>query len=256
MNHIGELRFFLSGGGSNTNPNASLGGSISPTEVRNQNTTWIVVGISGINIMDGLSNTEGEGVLTYTASTKKVKWAAAGDTEGAEVYIGSGGRFLVASGTTGSLLLSVTAGSLPTVDSAPHILIENTRNGIFDYISTAEASAGDVEYRCLYLKNVATIGTAANARVWISTDAVGADSIQVAKGSAAIGAAEQTVANEGTAPTSVTFSTPTTYETSILLGDIPYGSYQSIWIKRTVPAGTAFSTPNDYFTLGYACDIV
>ena len=43
-------------------------------------------------------------------------------------------------------------------------------SGIFDDVSSAEASAGDIEYRCLYVKNAHATLTLYSATVWISTN--------------------------------------------------------------------------------------
>ena len=66
-------------------------------------------------------------------------------------------------------------------------------------------------------------------------------------GTSVQGGTEQTVANEGAAPTGVTFSEPADFATGIALGDIPAGGHRAVWIRRTITAGTAAA--NDGFTL-------
>ncbi len=63
---------------------------------------------------------------------------------------------------------------------------------------------------------------------------------------------EQTVANESTAPTSVTFSQPSNLAGGIALGDIPAGQHRAVWARRTVNAAAAVAS--DSFALRVQCD--
>lgn len=124
-------------------------------------------------------------------------------------------------------------------------------DGLFDVVSAAQAAAGLVEYRCIYLHNASTTDAMTSARVWMSANTpLALTTIDIGVGSAAINATEQTTANEAAAPTSVTFSAPTTAATGLALGDIPAsGQHRSVWLRRTVTAGS-LSSANDTFTLG------
>lgn len=79
--------------------------------------------------------------------------------------------------------------------------------GFFDDVSSAESAAGDTEYRCFYVHNSNASLTLQNAVVWIVSNTTG-NRLAIGVGSSAINGTEQTVANEDTAPTSVTFSQP------------------------------------------------
>lgn len=120
---------------------------------------------------------------------------------------------------------------------------DNVDNNLFDDVSGAEHTAGDVEYRCIYIHNGHGSLTLLNAVAWIDTDTIGADSdISIAVGTAAINAQEQgPVANEGTAPSGVSWSdAAVSRATGLALGDIPFGQHKAVWIRRTISAG---STP-------------
>lgn len=119
---------------------------------------------------------------------------------------------------------------------------DNVDNNLFDDVSGAEHTAGDVEYRCIYVKNSHGSLTLTDAVVWIQSDTSGADSdISIAVGTAAVNGTEQTVANESTAPTGVTWSdAATSRATGLALGDLPAGQHKAVWIRRTISAG---STP-------------
>lgn len=127
-------------------------------------------------------------------------------------------------------------------------------DGLFDLISGAEAAAGDVEYRCVYLHNANGADTMFGATVWINanTPLAGSD-LAIGLGTSAINGTEQTVANESTAPTSVSFSAPASFGSGLTIGDIPAGQHKAIWLRRTITAGSG-SSANDTWSLGYQCD--
>ena len=119
---------------------------------------------------------------------------------------------------------------------------------IFDDVSSAEATAGDIEYRCVYVHNNHGSLTLQGAKVWIQTQTPSADTdVAIGLGSSAVNGTEQTVANEGTAPTGVTFSAPSSFAGGLTIGDIPAGEHKAVWVRRTVNAGAAAAS--DSFTL-------
>ncbi len=127
-------------------------------------------------------------------------------------------------------------------------------NAFFDRVNSAEAAAGDVEYRCIYLRNSHATLTLYAATVWLSANTPSADtSISIGLGTAAIGAQEQTVANESTSPAGVSFSAPVSYGSGLVIGDIPPSSYKAVWVRRTVGAAAA-AYSNDTFTLAIQGD--
>lgn len=119
---------------------------------------------------------------------------------------------------------------------------------IFDDVSSAEATAGDIEYRCIYVHNNHGSLTLQGAKVWIQTQTPSADTdVAIGLGSSAVNGTEQTVANESTAPTSVTFSAPSSFAGGLTIGDIPAGQHKAVWVRRTVNAGAAAAS--DSFAL-------
>lgn len=120
---------------------------------------------------------------------------------------------------------------------------------IFDRVSGAESSAGDVEYRCIYVRNVHGSLTLTGAVAWVQADTSSALTvIALGLGSSAMDGVEQTVANEDTAPASVTFLPAVNKAGGIALGNIPPGQTRVIWLRRTVTAG-ATVTASDPFTI-------
>jgi hypothetical protein len=127
-------------------------------------------------------------------------------------------------------------------------------NGLFDAVSAAEAAAGRTEYRCVYLHNANASDVMTAARVWIAANTpLAGTQLAIGVGSSAINGTEQTIANETTAPTSVTFTEPASAAAGLALGDIPAGQHRAIWLRRTVTAGSG-SSANDTWQLGYDCE--
>lgn len=121
-------------------------------------------------------------------------------------------------------------------------VVDNVDNNLFDDVSGDEHTAGRIEYRAVYVHNAHGSLTLTTAKVWIQSDTSGADSdLSIAVGSAAINGTEQTIANETTAPTGVTWSDAAVDRASgLALGDIPAGQHKAVWLRRTISAG---STP-------------
>lgn len=134
-------------------------------------------------------------------------------------------------------------------------VMSNTDAGsnIFDNVGSAEAAAGDIEYRCVYVLNGHGTLTAQTAKVWIQANTPSAETtIDIGLGAAGFNATETEVANENTAPAGVTFSAAANEAGALSLGDMTAGGRYAVWIRRTVTAGAAAA--NDTFTLRVKCD--
>jgi hypothetical protein len=130
----------------------------------------------------------------------------------------------------------------------------STVDQLFDQVSASEATAGDTEYRCIYLHNGNGSSSMLNTVVWISSNTPSASTtLDIGVGTAAVNGTEQTIANESTAPVSVTFSAPSTQGTGLALGDIPPGEHKAIWLRRTVSAA-AGAVASDPVTINFAAD--
>lgn len=113
-------------------------------------------------------------------------------------------------------------------------------HNLFDVVSSAEASAGDVEYRCLYVENTNGTDALLSAVAWLSANTPSGDtSMDIGLGTSAIDANEQTVADESTAPAGVTFSAPATQGAGLAIGDLAAGEHKAIWLRRTVNAAAS-----------------
>jgi hypothetical protein len=127
-------------------------------------------------------------------------------------------------------------------------------SNLFDDVSGAESAAGDTEYRGISVSNEHGSLSYLAPRVWIGTDTPSADTdADVALAAEAVNTTMATIADENTAPTSVTFAnTAVSFATGLTIPDIPNGQFKGVWLKRVVNAGAA--PVADTFTLNVQGD--
>jgi hypothetical protein len=149
------------------------------------------------------------------------------------------------SGTSGT---GTANGSLGGAKASNQMTTDTSQN-IFDNVTGTESQAGDIEYRCFFVHNAHATLTLVNAQIWfVSNTTSGDDTVDMALGNVAVGtSSEQTIANESTAPSSpsLTFSNPTS-GSPLTIGNIPPGEHKGIWLRRTVNAGAAAFTNNQF----------
>ena len=157
-------------------------------------------------------------------------------------------RYSVTSGSAGNSTAGTRAGSLGKYISTTDV--SGSTNVFFDDVSSAEASAGDTEYSCVFVLNDHATDSALNVTVQVVSEVSGGGSTQAAldniaasaKGSSSAQAAQ--VADENTAPSGVgTFGT-----SALSIGTLAAGQCKAVWLKRTVAASTA-AISADGFTL-------
>lgn len=116
-------------------------------------------------------------------------------------------------------------------------LVDATLHNLFDLVSSDEANTGDTEYRCIYVHNAHATLTLQNAEALIQSDTPNAESdIEIALGTSIVNGTEQTVIDESTEPTAVSWETGAT---PLAIGDIPPGEHKAIWIKRVISAAAS-----------------
>lgn len=109
---------------------------------------------------------------------------------------------------------------------------------LFDATSPEEATAGDIEYRAIDVRNT-SVETLFDAVLWVSTETSGTeDTVAVAFDSAGT---QGPVANENTAPDSptLTFTTDLTKAAGISLGDIAASGNARVWFRWTIDASAS-----------------
>lgn len=120
-------------------------------------------------------------------------------------------------------------------------------NNVFDDVSGAEASSGDTEYRAIgFLNSNATLPLT-SCVVWIQVD-TGNGEDDISFGVEAPSASEttgaiQTIANESTAPSAISFSDATTKGTGLSCpltsGEVGAGEWFGIWLRRVISAAAS-----------------
>lgn len=322
MTRADSIRAYNTGAGSDgaaqTNADASLGNYRSATEI----SVLAVVRNSAIaNItLDYVAGANGTGTGTLTASgANDLRWTPPGGTQGAAVTIANGEtKVLEGGGSDGASkyirVSRTSAAALTGTETDDLSDVVNNAVG-FDNVSSAEAAAGDNEYRCIGYKNVGSVavggltfwlGTLGTQRTsdtgqlsgsgsgTISTSGSLADwpdsgccqvrdnagtlkeivyyssrtstTLTVPSAgrglggtSATAGAATdtitpvppirigyetpggggnvQTIANESTAPTGITWNTSITQAAGVSIGTLSAGAWRGLWVHRFVSAG-------------------
>lgn len=122
-------------------------------------------------------------------------------------------------------------------------------SNLFDDIGTAEAAAGESEYRAIFIKNTNVTDTAYVTKFWIAANTIATSTgVQVALADEGVANTIETVANEGTAPDGPTFDDAEDEANALAIGTLAPGESYGIWIKRTVTATTvAFSNDTATF---------
>lgn len=125
---------------------------------------------------------------------------------------------------------------------------------LLDDITTAEASAGDTEYRAFFVKNTNATDTAYGTKVWISSNTDSSStSIQIAIADEGVTNTIETVATESAAPVGPTFDDAEDFANALVIGNLAPGEAQGVWIKRVVTA-TTVAFPNDSATIRVRAD--
>lgn len=142
-------------------------------------------------------------------------------------------------------------GAMSTVSGG--IITTNVLNNDMDDITSAEASSGITIYHNYYYKNEHATLTYISPKFYIDTQTNSGDtSVEMALVAEAKNVATTRLADEETAPSSITFSTPANYAGGIAIGSLDAGDYRGIWVKYIV--GSSASAVLDSYTLGIQGD--
>lgn len=152
-------------------------------------------------------------------------------------------KLTVKTGTAGNTTAGTPNGSLGKYVSTTQIT-DAVDNNLFDDITGDENAASTVDYRAEAVHNSNASLTLQGTKAWISAEVAGGASIAIAVDTTAASAVGATaaqlleIATETTAPTGLTFASPTTKAAGVTLGDIPAGNVKGLWWRRTA-ANTA-----------------
>lgn len=117
-------------------------------------------------------------------------------------------------------------------------LIDNSLHNLFDKVTGAEALAGDIEYRAIFIKNTHASLTLEGAKVYINSNTPSVDtSVLIALADEAVGSDTiETIADESTPPSGPVFSLAETAGAALSIGDLAPGEMKAIWVKWIVDA--------------------
>lgn len=163
-------------------------------------------------------------------------------------------RYSVGTGSAGNTVAGTRDASLGKYCSTTDATAPP--NAFWDDVSSAEATSGDTEYRCLFIYNAHATDSAPNVTVAINSEVslggattVALDNIAASAVGGASAQAAGPVTDENTAPTGVgTFGT-----SAVTIGTLLAGQCRAVWIKRIVGAATA-AIVGDGFTFHVAGD--
>lgn len=147
-------------------------------------------------------------------------------------------KLSVKTGSAGNSQAGTPDGSLGKYISTTEITPAALGN-IFDNVSGVENAASDVEYRCIFVHNSHATLTLESAVAWLSAEVGGGAAAAIAIDDIAAspidqaGAQADEVADEDTAPSGESFSSPTTKGTGLSIGDLAPGYCRAIWYRRT-----------------------
>jgi hypothetical protein len=172
--HADSLRFFHSGAEADddgqTDPNACLGNYRSSTEIEPLDAT-ITSPISNVTV-EFIAGANGTGSGTLTASgADELRWTPPGGTIGAAVTITNGQTKILegGGGETNKFIRVTRTSATALTGTATLTIVEVFNNAVgFDNVSSAEAAAGDNEYRALFIQNRSAVPVS-NLKVYIGT---------------------------------------------------------------------------------------
>lgn len=115
---------------------------------------------------------------------------------------------------------------------------------LFDDFTDTETTDGVTVYACIVLE---TDVAYSNARIYIDSETTHANvNWTMGLGSGAINATEQTIADEETPPSSVTFTDSEGLANALVIGDMAGNDKKTIWLKAVLGAGVLAKTETPY----------
>lgn len=179
-------------------------------------------------------NGPGNGALRVVGDSV-VRWTAPGDAEGADTTIANGATVPVYSDDADKFILlrRTTADALRGQETVQLLdVLHNAVSGA-DF-EESEAGAGEAKYRGNFFYNSGALDIT-NLKVWFDPDQVGL--ARMAKETPSSDAI-QTIADELTQPTGLTWVAPTTEGAALSIGTVAAGASHGLWVENYVNAST------------------
>lgn len=136
-------------------------------------------------------------------------------------------------------------GAMSTVGGG--LIADATLNNLWDNVSGDEGASGDTEYRCFYIRNNDGSRTVETVRTWFNAQSNSGDvAYAIGLSPAGVDGTAESLADESTAPTGVTFSSPTDKASGLDLGTLTAGQFYAIFVRRVVSAAASAIDNNSY----------
>ena len=148
-------------------------------------------------------------------------------------------KFYLSGGEDNALPAASLGGARSNTEYTDPILM------LFDRVEAQEAVDGDIEYRCVYIRNENATNIYEDLVMWILQQTPSEDtSIAIGLDPSGINGSAGSIANEGVPPAGVIFTRPLAVGEGIEVGNIPVNGSTAIWIRRTVSAAAAVQADN------------
>lgn len=217
---------------------SSLGGHISASRAASY-TADRVQPMPGLRI-DHIGGYNGTGTGTITAPTAgTLTWTPPGGTAGSAVAVTVGTTAILLD-SSGDKWIEVTRTGTGDLAGEEPVGVRETFNNIFggENFSAAEAAAGEDKYHAVMLRNDDSV-TMDAIIVWIDSTVTTAGGLAIAKETVDGDGKIQVIANCTTAPTGLTWVSPTTEGTALPIGTLTAGEKIGLWFRVTENAGAA-----------------
>ncbi len=147
-------------------------------------------------------------------------------------------KFLLTGGASNTDPNSSLGGAISSTE-----ISSGSLHNLFDKVTGDEAITGTIEYRCIGVKNDNALIDWEAVKVYITSNTIGGDSIDIGVEKPS-DSAVQTITNETTAPSAISFSAPSTRAAGLTCTSQTGGSgvvvskeWVGVWLRRTVPQG-------------------
>jgi hypothetical protein len=249
---VDALGLFLTGGASNGDPDLSLGGARSSAKARG---LGVIVSspIPGIKIENVYpACEEGEGSLSVGSDGASLLFTPPDGLEGEAVPIGVGERKIVTGEDPEKAIRVYRESGYPDLVAGRLSTLKflNAMNGVFGQgnLTSAQRAAGRTTYRAIMLYGQANVE---QLKLWMPPVG-GSQAVFSLASESPVAGVIQTIANETTAPTGVTWVTPTTEAGALLIPLVGLGGSMGLWVRRVFPAaGTVAVRENFNLTIRY-----
>ena len=242
-----SIGIYYTGGASNDNPDFSLGGVRSSVQCQGM-TFNISNNVPGV-VIRYVTPANGEGLAALSVSDGTATYTPPGGSPGSAVAIAEGEtRLIEGADPDKAIRIYRTANVSFSGDMAISLADALEKLLSMKNVDDAERQAGSTKYRAVMLVNHGSYGVY-DFKAWMPE--TGQCTYQIAHETASAGSI-QTVANETTAPTGVSFVTATGAGSALDLPDLEPGEMTGLWVKRVFPsAGTVDAKHDISLTLNY-----